>query len=422
VGGFFTRLAGLLGLALGGGQAAATAELEQLRQDSFVAEGMVTPLTAADAAAGVVKGHLTPGDGAGEAALNGVSSARFEKMTEITGNPPGPETLLEMLRRGFIDEGRVVEGIKQGLIKNEWAASLLALRDALIPPATLVEAAVEGHISQAVMAESLAEWGLGAVASRVMFETAGQPPGVMEMLGLLNRKVIGEATVDAAIRESHYKDKYLDAVKQLRFYIPPVRSINTLLVHGAITAARAAELYADRGMRPDDIAAYIASASHAKTASHKMLAVSTVQELFEARAIPHDEAVTFLEALGYDDAEAAFVLEVADLRRVKRLHDQAIGIIRTRYVGRKIGNAQAAASLDTLAVPTDERSQLLAIWALERDASPRLLTEAQLATAFRHGLIARADFVRRVRAIGYDEEDANLLAELTVPGAAPVVP
>jgi hypothetical protein len=54
---------------------------------------------------------------------------------------------------------------------------------------------------------------------------AGQPPGSQELLQLWNRGDIDEPDVDRGLRQSRLRPEWIEKVKRLRFYLPPVADL-----------------------------------------------------------------------------------------------------------------------------------------------------------------------------------------------------
>ncbi len=147
----------------------------------------------------------------------------------------------------------------------------------------------------------------------------------------------------------------------------------------------------------------------------KQLAKSEVTALYSNRVIPRDQAKGLLVALRYTDADAELILEVADLARERRFYEAAVGRVHTLFVGWRLTPEEAQVAMDQLAVPPDQKADLLALWGIERAANTRDLTEAQVVAVWKKGLVTDDDAYARLRALGYAEDDARLLLEAAVP-------
>lgn len=410
----FLMLAAVLGIGLSGPPAAAAGLIQRLQAESLHKWGDV-PLTPAEAATGVVKGWLSEGEGGAQAKLAGVHDENFRAMVAITGNPPGPETLLTMLNRVIIDEARFRQGIKQGLIREEWADEILALRFAPISVPEAIAAEVEGHIDSGMAKSFMFSNGISEEWHDILYETAGRPPGIQELLELLNRGEVGESDVVQAIRESDIKNKYTDAILKMRRRLMPERTVVSGVRQGVLTHDQGIERLRMLGFNAEDAAALVAEAKTTKMAKHRELAESMVVAGYEDGMIPIGEAGTMLEKLGYDNAEVHMILQLADHRREDRFRQAGVARIHSLFVSHHIDNSKASNALDSLGVHPTMRADLLKLWDLERSANVPRLTVAEQQGLWKRGALTDAEFVRRMETYGYTPEDAQDLLILASP-------
>lgn len=411
---FVIDVISLLGIGFGAGGAAAAPVIDHIRQDAYMGDQIVA-LTPAQAAEGVVKNAQPALDWAGEAAKAGINAERFASLVALTGNPPGPETLLAMWRRGFTDEAGVDKGMRQGYLKDEWIDAYKALADNLLPPAEIVQAAVQGHLTDA---EARALWhnvGQDDSLYDVAFETAGNPPGNMETLTMLDRGIFTEAEATQALRESRLKDKYIPAFLELSRRRIPFRTLNTLVKNGAITPQYALQQLEQLGYTESDAQALIKSAQTATTTAHHQLTVGDIVALYEARKLSREQAVAHLGTLGYAPDVADELIQLGDVRALLKVQDQGVTAVRSRFIAHRITEPTARADLTQLGLPGDQIDELMRVWSIELTANPRELTEAQLRGAVKANVITVADYTARLVGMGYTTEDANILTETHFP-------
>lgn len=89
-----------------------------------------------------------------------------------------------------------------------------------LTPAELANAVVQNQIDPNEAWREAQFSGVNQHRFQVMVDTAGLPPGVGELLQLWNRGVIKEPDVEQGIREGHTKDKYIQSLKELRWWLP----------------------------------------------------------------------------------------------------------------------------------------------------------------------------------------------------------
>lgn len=419
VGEWLLDLVGFVGLALGGGTAAATAWLDEMVQNAWEADPG-RRLTPAQLAEQVVKGVTDEQAGAGEAKFSGINASRFAAMVKQTGNPPGPGELTDMLRRNIIDEEGFTLGIRQGYIKTEWIEQLRAFRWRILDLGEAIAGVVQNHLGEGEAIAVAHQHGVTPTDFATMVANAGNPPGPMEMLDLWRRGDVDEATVDQALRESRLKNKYIDALKRRVIHLVPMRTITTLLTHGAITDARALEMLRQLGFTPDDASAIVTAAHFAKTAPAKELSLGTVKTLYTDHMISRDDAVADIVRIGYNATAAGQILDLADHEINARDRRATITKIRNAYLSRRIDHDNASGDLDVIGVEHGQRDQLLKLWDLELANQVSILTPAQIVHAGKVQLFTPEEVVGRLEGHGYSEADAIILAMLG--GAIPLPP
>lgn len=408
---FFLTVLALLGIGLAGPQAAAAGWVQRLQNASLHAHGDLR-LSPEAAALAVVKGVAGVDAMYDEARYAGMTRDIFNGLVEITGEPPGPQQLGEALRRGYIDTERFAHGIRQGRTRNEWIDVLERLRFAPPTPGEVIAGAVEGHLDEADARRRLGEAGIDPDNYGWLYETAGRPPGTQEMLQLLNRGLVSEAEVRAAIRESDVKNKYTDAILHMRDHLLPQRSLVSMVRHGVIDDADARSRLSKLGIDAAAQDALVKEAHSTKGTGARELSIGETLSLYNEGLVDRPRAHGMLVALKFDDASANELLGLADVQRAHKLIAASVTRIRSSFVGHKIDAAQARTALDALHVETATRDHAIELWTTERGSNIKHLTEAQVAKAWNKGLIDDAGFVSRHLAMGYTEDDARLLMAL----------
>lgn len=411
IGDAIIRIVGLIGLGLGGAQAAAVADINAVRQDAWRIDPNqeLSPATLAEL---VVKSVLDPGTAAGAARASGLNGDRFAQLVAGTGNPPGPQELLAMWRRGHITRDDAALGLRQGYLRNDWVEQVLALRHDVLSAMELVQAAVQDQVPYDEAKARADQVGIDGGDFDILYRTAGNPPGPMELLNLWVRGYISEADVDQGLRESRLKNKWIPALKALAVRKVPMRTITTLLRNGAIDHDRAQRMLRELGYSVDDAEAIIASATVHHTAQHREASITTIRELYVERIIDRAAAQADLVRAGLTEQAADLTLTLADSSAAQRLRRAAITRIHNLYVAHHETVAQASQRLDQLGVPADQRDYMLQIWSLEERANVHELTPAQVVSAGKRGLLDQQAVLNRLVRYGYSEDDAIIVATL----------
>jgi hypothetical protein len=310
------------------------------------------------------------------------------------------------------------KGITQGPLRNEWFDVVESLGQVPMSTADAIEAAVQGHLSLDQSRAIARQNGLLPDHWQPLYDTAGSPPGVQQMVSMWHRGQLTKPELVQGIQESRLKNKYIERVIAASETLPPERSIISLVTKGALTSEQGYSLLLKRGYAPDIATALIGEAHVTKNAKTRDLAESQIVALYEDQAIPVADATQMLDDLGYSADETSMILTLADLRRVRKYTDAAVAKIRSAYVARRIDENTAATTLDTLRVPPTQRDTLLQLWSLERDVSTKELTLAQAHAALKAGLIDVNEFGDRLLGMGYAAADAAILTMLYAPPTA----
>lgn len=393
--------------------------LSKLTQD-IQARTPVEPLSPAILADLVVRAFMDHPGAAAVAARSGVNAEDFALLVKEAGNALDTTSLIEAYRRKIIpwDSGSpdgtgVLQGIAQGRLDTKWAEVIKGLGDVPIGVADAVDAVVEGQISMAEGEAQAYKNGISAENFKILYNTRGNPPSPTQLAEMVHRGVIplrGKGpdvlSFEQGISEGATKDKWIPAYEAVMPVLPPARTIVALQRNGTITAAVAADWYRQLGLPQDVAAAYLKDASHTKTAAARTLVKGDILKLYADRLITRPTALEMLGHLGYEAHDAEFEVEIQDFHQVEAARSSAVARVRTYFLARKISKAEAALALDSLGMPAEGRDQSLATWELERGISLKILTVAEITSAWEYAVLDTPTALGALVDLGYTEFDA----------------
>lgn len=366
-------------------------------------------LSAEAAAGAVIRGWISEAQGARIANSKGVGVDAFKTMCNTGRLPPGPSQVLEGWNRGFLGQGEVQKAIIESDIGSQWAPFFMKLRYAAMSPALAVEAAVQSHLDMGEAQRRYAMGGADPADFDVAYQTAGSPPGVEQMIALMNRGALTEAQVVQGIAESRMKTKYTPAVLQLKERLLPLDSCRQLVRSGAMTKDEAVGQLVKQGYNPTIAAQAIDAVAGGKVEAAKDLSAATIIDLYEAHMIDRATAVSDLGSLKYDEHEAGLLLALADHRAADKVLNHTVTVIKTAYTHKRIDEADARARLQNAGVPADAQAVLIAEWKLNMAERVRTLSEAQIVAATKKGVLDVQTAFTRLTDLGYSEEDSTIL-------------
>ena len=405
--------------------------VQQVQNDVWTAHPD-RPLSPPDIATAVVRGIdfgssagvTVPDWAATEAAKSGIDAETFNTMVGVTGMAPAMQDLFQMIRRQIITEEQLTEGIKEGDVKDKWIPFVEKLRYVQPSPIDMVRAAVQQQWPTDVggsIYDEAKKWAgtLGLEPEgylegnpdwfKLLYDTAGRPPGPVEMGRAANRGIIkwkgtgsSALTFEQAIAESDIKTKWTPILEELAQYYPPNGEIRTLLMHGGIDEAQAVSLWEKNGV-PEGLAkAYLHLAQIEQVTQDKALAKGDILTLVQEQALSDADALDMLGQIGYTGPNAEHLLEMAHFRYELEALRSVVRRIATLYTGRKIDAAQAKAGLEGLGMPAKQIDSLLVTLTHQREAQVLIPTPSQVEAGFHYGVIDQATAQSMLEGMGYD--------------------
>lgn len=355
---------------------------------------------------------VTLAEGRTEAARSGMNATNFDRLTLLGGDPPAPQELLLAWRRGIIDESDVNRALVQGPLRKEWIEVIKSLQWQPLPLGEAADAVNQNHMSLSDAQRVARENGVRTEDFDIFVANAGLPPGPQETLDWVNRGLLTEQEGLQALYESRIKNKWVPLYMQSRHETMPPETIRLMYTRGAIPAADAIRRLMMRGYSAEDSAVILDGASAEKTQATRDLTQAQIRDLYADRAITREDALSTLEAMGFEASEADWILQLADLARVRRFMTAAINRIRASYLAGRIDENGAIGRLDELGMPVEQRDDAMILWQVERSTVSRGLTPAQIVSAVKKGFLTVAAGLSRLTGQGYAEDDAVILLKI----------
>lgn len=397
--------------------AAMAAPAASLQQGSFHNNPSIA-LSPAEVALGMIRHTLGNRDPYLEASYSGLDRDRLNILALNTGDSPAVGDLLLLYRRKQIDHARLVHGLQQSRVRDEWVDDIVNLRFAPPSAGEVITGALKGHLGDTDARERLAEAGINPDNFDWLRATAGRPPGIEQVLHLRNRKQATDQDVVDVVRQSDINDRFLPLIEHLGEYHPPVRSIMAMLRAGAIDDTKATELFKNQGVLDTDIPGYLREAHHGRTQSVKQLSQSQLVRMYVDGLIDHAAATGRLVALGYQTADADLLLALADDTRHERYVNALITQMHSRYVAHKATDADVHNALSAAGVAPGTITELLRLWQLARGATVHAPTVAQVVHAYRATYISAASCKRLLLAAGVTADDIGITVAAGFPPVA----
>lgn len=180
----------------------------------------------------------------------GLQQAFLDDMLEAAYAVPGAADLLDMLNRGDVNEGTVRLALERTGLRRELIGPVIASRFQLLAGADIALALLRGNIDQAAAQQLASKQGITPEVLRLLVENTGEPPGIIDMVGLWRRGKISRERLVRAILQSRVRNEWVDAIELLAVEPPTTEEALQALVQGELTQAEAARRYAEAGGDP----------------------------------------------------------------------------------------------------------------------------------------------------------------------------
>lgn len=313
-----------------------------------------------------------------ESALQGVTTDRADILFELSGNPPGPETLQRALNRGVIDRATFDQAIREGRTKTKYTGFYETMAQSILSAATYVRAFLKGHISRTEMHAGIAKWGYSAADGDLWYESEGRPATVHQIhIGYARGAKLPGASnekdaIDKSVAQSDIRPEYADILYAQRYTYPTAFVLRGLVQSGAITQAEGEQALLYSGWEPTFAQKVAAAWSGSGTGT------------------------------------------TADTH-VAKAQTQLWGTTHRSYLNREISATVARNALGIAGVPGSAVAGVLGVWDQERELIRKQLTPAQIKKAFKKASRnaatgqpwTRDEALAALLALGYSATDAN---------------
>jgi hypothetical protein len=388
-----------------------------------------TPLTPDQLADMVVKGHILLGDGEAYAKQSGIAPSDFKRMVDTGGEPPGIDFLLQAFRRGYIaqsgtgpDSTSLEQGIRESRLKDKWVPVIESMNLQPIGISETVDAVVEGQIAYDIGAHYAYVNGVDPDSFRILVNTRGNPPSPGELAVLLKRKLIPlEGTGPDAISfqqgifEGASKDKWWTYYAKLADYIPPPRTITTLVHDGSLSDADALVAFEEAGLTPQWAKIFLASAHHSAASAHKAT-ISTelrtqARKAYTDGHIPVSQYRTLLTQAQVPAAAIELDVQAANLAREFNHHSLSLAQIKSQRQNGLIDDAQARQLLVSSGWTEDVANGQIAEWAVEAKRTRTGFSESRILAYLKSGILTESEAYDLLVGMGINSANATFLVK-----------
>jgi hypothetical protein len=282
------------------------------------------PVSAGEALAAAVQNHLSIDEATRHVSEAGVDPANFGWLYETHGRPPGIQELIQLWRRGAVDQATVEQAIRESDVKNKYIPAMLHFAKHVLPQRTVVSMRRHGVIDDARAMELFKEEGItGADADALLLESHQQRSQnvrdltAAETVALYVEGIIDRTRALAMLSALHFSAEAGTALLQLAdvkrehaAIAASVRRVHSAYVghriDRATTSTRLDALRLDAAARDQAITLW----DEERAANVRPLTEAQIVRLRKADLIDDAEFVARHIAMGYTADDAALLLHL----------------------------------------------------------------------------------------------------------------
>lgn len=409
----------IAGIAVGGAVEEAVAPtLEPLQQTAWANQPakVLDPGTAAQAD---VQGLGDPVDLEDDVARNGFGPARWQILRELAVGAPATAELLELWRRGKIDETLFDHGLRKAQVDERYWPAIKELFGERLDPASIANAVQQGFMdnpgllpvsvpttpgkvpsTEPVNLDTLAEAqasGFDKERMKVLARLAGLPPGPEELLAMVRRGIITEDDFRRGVAAGHTKTEWADAyLETLEPLLSPATAA-TLRLKGWIDEAEAARLGALNGFTADQMQRLYEAGGRPAAPGQMATAV--------ARGFATE--ADFKLAIRQSDIRPEYGQTLFDIR----FHYPSLFFTKAAVAGGNVADADAVEWLTNQLYPPDVAAKLVASFHKEKTGHVKDLTRADILLFYGARYIDADRATVDLTNLGYAPDEIVLLLE-----------
>jgi hypothetical protein len=306
-------------------------------------------LTPAELANAVVQGHRDIGPATVDATKQGLRAPDFQTMVDNTGLPPGPETLLDWLRRGVIDDAEFAQGVREGHTKTKYVEPFRETRWRLLAATEWAGLWLRGWVTEAQAKAGGALVGYDGPAMDLLYRNRGRPATTRQVhIGYARGgRLAGAANEEEAFRkavaQSNIRTEYADVLWASRYTYPSAFVVRALAQEGTFDHPTTVRILVESGWNPtyaelaaDSWTGGTAAAPSAKWLNRARTSMFTrTHTEYTTRQLTRDEALQGVTAAGVASAEANAVVDLwtreSDLIRTELTQAQIVKAFKKGY-------------------------------------------------------------------------------------------
>ena len=290
-----------------------------------------------------------------ELKASGLDRDQLHVLTQLSGNPPGPQELLQMWNRHVITEDSVDAGIREGRTKTKWIPAIKELRHHILSPVDAAGLRLRGWITAEKSYELGALSGASKETMDELFLNRGRPatPRQIHLGYARGAKYLGENLTEAeaiarGVKQSDIRPEWEAIEAQNVWSYPSPFVLRSLAQSGALTQAQVHQILLEEGWKPEYATATAAFWAKGTTAKQQGETQSELADEYMVGFITETEYRAALTGLGLTGHEQDLEVLHAEVSAIKTARGAQVTKLRNAYDKGEITQAIFAGSLAAL--------------------------------------------------------------------------
>ena len=238
------------------------------------------------------------------------------------------------------------------------------------------------------------------------------PPAITHAFEMFHRGVIDYDELQDLLRVNDYMPNYRDKLTEIA-YNPVTRvDLRRIYQDGYLSFEELVNGYLDLGYSPENAELISKWVDSRYGEERKNLTKSSILKLYRYEVLTREEAVQYLQDLGYSADNAEDLVTAEELQQAERVKKRKIRLYRKIYLKGESEPGTVKALLSQAGVSDAEISELIEEWELEKAEQIRYLSKDDITDFYKSGMITREYAEEKLSEIGYRDEDVELILAL----------
>lgn len=395
------------------------------------------------------KGLIGNPFGRSEAAGGNLAGDHYDLLVEAAREHPDLGIVWQLLNLQEINDNDARMMLGRHGYEQAFIEPLLALRRQLLAPADLALALLRGDIDLATAQGYASQLGMTNADLDVLIGNTGEPPGAQELMSALRRGFIDDGRFDKGIRQSRYRNEWLDVFHKLRFAPMSVSDAVNAVVQHHLTHDEGLAIATQNGLEAAHFDTLVAN--HGRPLSHeqmltlyhrgqatreqvdqalhesdikdkyseqafelgrRLIPERTIVSMINHGAITTAEGTTMLKHQGFNDADIASLLKLGVSERKSTSRALARGDIVALYADKLIKRVAAHDELVKLGYSAGDANELLDLADFKHKTTELRLTQRGVEATLKAGHIDAAHAKDQLIDAGMTSDDAQTLIDV----------